>query len=252
VVPPGGDYAKYVYVEYDPGGYAMQVESEFNFERDAVRVNLNRYTRRAFRMLPETTERPRILDIGCGSGVPTIELARLTDGRIIGTDIDKPALDRFKKKVEKMKLADRIGIVRCSMFELAFRDESFDVVWSEGSICAIGFSRGLETWRRLIKPDGFLVVHDATGSLENKIEQIKGCGFALLEYFQLNGETWLKEYYRPLERQIQKARTRHFDAKTTETLDKEQQEVDRFKINPNLCDSVFLVMQKVQHGATWN
>jgi len=42
--------------------------------KDHFRERLNKYTRRAFQMLPKV-ENPHILDIGCGSGVPTIELA---------------------------------------------------------------------------------------------------------------------------------------------------------------------------------
>ena len=43
-------------------------------------------------MLPELAK-PRILDMGCGSGIPTLELARLSRGEAIGIDIDQPALD---------------------------------------------------------------------------------------------------------------------------------------------------------------
>ena len=56
-------------------------------EIEELRANFIRYTKKAFRMLPKL-DRPRILDIGCGSGAPTIELARLSDGEIIGIDID--------------------------------------------------------------------------------------------------------------------------------------------------------------------
>jgi ubiquinone/menaquinone biosynthesis C-methylase UbiE len=51
-----------------------------------ARANLLSYTRKAFHMLPPLVE-PRILDIGCGTGVATIELARLSGGIIVGVDI---------------------------------------------------------------------------------------------------------------------------------------------------------------------
>jgi len=40
---------------------------------------------------------PHILDVGCGSGIPAMELAKLSSGHITGIDIDQPSLDRFKK-----------------------------------------------------------------------------------------------------------------------------------------------------------
>lgn len=38
--------------------------------------------------------------------------------------------------------------MNCSMFEMPFTDESFDIIWAEGSIYLIGFERGLDEWRR--------------------------------------------------------------------------------------------------------
>ena len=69
-------------------------ETLFQAKKDLVRERLNKYTRKAFRMLPKL-DKPRILDIGCGSGIPTIEIARLSKGEIIGIDIHQPSLDRF-------------------------------------------------------------------------------------------------------------------------------------------------------------
>ena len=45
-------------------------------------------------MLP-IIDKPRILDIGCGYGVPTLELARLSDGEITAIDTDQFLLDRL-------------------------------------------------------------------------------------------------------------------------------------------------------------
>jgi tRNA G46 methylase TrmB len=46
----------------------------------------NKSTRRAFNTIPKHPEQPLILDIGCSPGVQTIELARLSKGRIIAKD----------------------------------------------------------------------------------------------------------------------------------------------------------------------
>ena len=137
----------------------MTGHKRFQSGKEKVRKRLLRYTREAFRMLPQM-DRPRILDIGCGAGIPTLELARLSQGEIIAIDIDQPALDIFARKIEEAGLTHRVQAINCSIFDMDFPDESFDIIWSEGSIYAIGFERGLREWRRLLKPGGFIVVHD--------------------------------------------------------------------------------------------
>ncbi|HJX03327.1 MAG TPA: class I SAM-dependent methyltransferase, partial [Dehalococcoidia bacterium] len=66
-------------------------QSRFAIRRDGFRKRLLKYTRKAFQLLPQL-DHPRILDIGCGSGVPTLELARLSNGEIVAVDNDAGAL----------------------------------------------------------------------------------------------------------------------------------------------------------------
>ena len=221
----------------------MSRETLFEIEKDLVRERLNKYTRRAFQMLPEL-DQPRILDVGCGSGVPTIELARLSDGQIIGLDIDPSLLDQLTKKIEEAGLLDRVKTLKRSMLGLDFPDESFDLIWAEGSIVRIGFERGLKEWRRFLKPHGFLVVHDEITNITGKLEQISGCGYDLLGHFTLSEDIWWTEYYGPWEKRIREMRKKYSDdPKALLELDKEQREIELFKSNPRRYSSVFFVMQ---------
>ena len=221
----------------------MSRETLLEAEKDLVRERLNKYTRRAFQMLPEL-DQPHILDIGCGSGVPTMELATLSGGQIIGLDIDPSLLDQLTKKIEEAGLSDRVKTLKCSMLELDFLDESFDVIWAEGSIARIGFERGLKEWRRFLKPHGFLVVHDEMANITGKLEQIPSCGYDLLGHFTLPKDTWWAEYYGPLEERIHEMRKKYIDEpQALLELDKEQREIELFKANPRRYSSVFFVMQ---------
>jgi ubiquinone/menaquinone biosynthesis C-methylase UbiE len=224
----------------------MSKETLLEIDTDLFREGLNQYTGRAFQMLPEL-DKPHILDIGCGSGVPTMELARLSNGQIIGLDIDQSLLDKLARKIEEAGLSSRVKTLKRSMFELDFPDESFDIIWAEGSISRIGFESGLKEWRRFLKPHGFLVVHDEITNLTKKTEQIPSCGYDLLGHFTLPEDTWWTEYYGPLEKRMNEIRTKHADEpQALLKLDKEQREIDLFKANPRQYGSVFFVMQKRQ------
>jgi len=212
--------------------------------RDRVRKRLLKYTRKAFRMLPQM-DKPLILDIGCGSGVSTLELVSLSQGKVIGIDIDQPALDKFTRKIKEAGLTDQIQAISYSMFDMDFPDESFDVVWAEGSIYAIGFERGLREWKRLVKAGGFMVVHDERGNVREKLEQISNCGYELLGYFTLSKETWWTEYFAPLEKLVNETRTKHrYDPSVLEEIQQAQAELDMYKKYPERNSSVCFVMKK--------
>lgn len=222
----------------------MTIDILKEIHKDLFRENFNKYTRKAFQMLPEM-DKPRILDIGCGSGAPTMELASLSNGQIIGLDVDQSSLDELNKKIEKVGLSDRVRTVKCSMFEIDFANESFDIIWAEGSISTIGFKSGLMEWRRFLKTNGFLVVHDGIENITDKLKQIPGCGYVLLGHFLLPEDVWCTKYYEPLEKRINELRTKYSgNHEALKILDEEQQEIDMFKKNPEKYGSVFFVMQK--------
>jgi len=225
----------------------------------------NKYTRQAFRMLPPM-DKPRILDIGCGPGGPTLELARLSQGNVLGMDTHQPYLDELNKKIRHADLTDRVQALNGSMFEMDFPDESFDIIWAEGSIYIIGFDRGLREWRRFIKPDGFLVVHEMTWLRPNppkeihdfwmecypgirtvpeNLEHISHGGYEVLSHFTLPDDAWWIEYYDPLETRIQELRKKYAgDAESLAFLDEEHREIELYRKYHKWYGSVFFGLQK--------
>jgi ubiquinone/menaquinone biosynthesis C-methylase UbiE len=191
-------------------------------------------------------DKPRILDVGCGSGVPTLELARLSEGEVVGIDIDQSLLDRLNRKIERAGLSNLVQTKKCSMFKMGFADESFDIIWAEGSLSVIGFERGLKEWRRLLKPGGFLVVHAETRNMIDKLKMIPSFGYELLNKLSLPEDAHWIEYYEPLEIRIQELRDKYKnDPKILEALRKNQNEIDMIKRNPKEFSSAFYIMQKL-------
>jgi len=216
----------------------------FQIAKDRVRERLNIFTVKAFQMLPKKSQ-PQILDVGCGSGVPALKLAQLSHGHVVGLDIDRNAIDAFKRKISESGLSDRVEALICSMSEMDFPKESFDIVWAEGSIDYIGFERGLMEWRRLLKPGGCLAVHDHNRDLSEKLAAINTCGYELLGYFKMDEQTWKKEYFFPMQRLINETRSNCVNnGEMLALLDREQQEIDVFKTDPASCCSVFFIMRK--------
>ena len=223
----------------------MSKDLYYEINRDRFRERLLSYTREAFRLLPDL-DRPRILDVGCGSGVPTVELAKLSEGEVVGVDIDQSLLDELNRKIEREGLSDRVETKKCSMFEMDFPNESFDIIWAEGSISVIGFERGLKEWKRLLKPSGFLVVHTETENVSNKLKKIPSFGYKLLNQFSLPEDAHWTEYYRPMEIRIKELRTEYRkNPGVLQMLRRRQNEIDMVKRNPKRFSSAFYIMQKL-------
>lgn len=215
----------------------------FREQKENIRNNFNKYTRKAFQMLP-VIEMPRILDIGCGSGVPTMELARLSKGEIIGLDTDQSVLDFLNDKIKKAKLSGRVKTINRSLENLGFPDHWFDIIWAEGSVYPIGFNNCIKEWKRFIKPGGYLVIHDEQGDIRKKIEQVSDCGYELLDYFLLDKHIWYKEYFAPLEKLVCEARIQHSNIpEIIRDIAIAEDEIGFYNNNDERNNSVFFIMR---------
>jgi len=202
--------------------------------RDTSRINLLEFTRTAFRVLPPI-EDPSILDIGCGSGVQTIELAKMCNGHITAIDIDVEALEALRRKTEELGFSNRISIMELSMLDLNSFRETYDIIWAEGSIFVVGFERGICDWKQLISKDGFLVIHDEDNEVKTKLELIERYGYEKLGQIDVSHDEWWKRYYEPLENLLEQEK---LDGVSKRAL---RSEIDTFK--KSRMGSVFFILQ---------
>ena len=216
-----------------------------DLSEDVYRANFLKYSKKAFRILPEL-DKPRILDIGCGSGVPACMLGKLSDAEILGIDLDKSLVDRFNARMKAEGLSDRVKAVQCSFSEMEHPDERFDIVWAEGVTNIIGFKRALKKWKPLIKRNRFLVIHDEVKNTKKKLKQVIDCGFKTLEYFFLPDDAWWIEYFGPLEEQINKLLPKYKNnPEAIKVFKSKQNDVNTYKKNPKANRSMFYILQKV-------
>ena len=225
----------------------------------------NESTKKAYLTLQDLPENPRILDIGCGPGMQTIALAKLSKGRIDAVDNHQPFLEQLKKKAEEEGVSEKITVVNGDMLALNYEDGSFDLIWSEGAIFVIGFEKGLREWRNLLTNKGYIVVSELSWlkpdppedvrnffmegypgikTINENLETIKKAGYRIIEHFVLPEESWWNNYYTPIEAKIPSMKLKYKDDKEAlDFLAAEELEIDMFRKYSDYYGYVFYVMQ---------
>lgn len=190
-------------------------------------------TARAASQIPAPPKGGRILDIGCGSGMQTLALARFyPDCTITASDIHQPFLDDLARRAGNEGLDGRIVPHRASMDDLPFEKAVFDIIWSEGSAFIMGLSSALGYWKQFLKPDGYLVVSDCTWFTDSPSGEcrdffdamcpdmksepgteavIRDAGYSIVATLRLPDAGWWDHYYSPLTERIPFLKEAHAD-----------------------------------------
>ncbi len=221
-------------------------------------------TIKALKSIPGLPANVKILDIGCGSGNQTIDLAGEIDGKIVAIDNYQPFLDRLEYNAARLGLSDKIESLKADMFNLRFQEASFDIIWSEGAVYILGLQNALKQWKKFIKPKGYIVVSEfnwlvdeppreiydyfmqdaihATDT-EGSKKIISSAGYDLINDFVIPDNDW-HEFYNPLEETLELFRKiKADDKKSLEVIDSIQYEIDLFRKYPGTYGYVFYIMQ---------
>ncbi len=75
-----------------------------------------------------------VCDLGCGEGYLGIELAKITNAKIIFLDIDPNAIAEAKKNFEAIEADNEVEFIVCPAEKMDLPDESVDFIMSRGSI----------------------------------------------------------------------------------------------------------------------
>jgi len=219
----------------------MDIDKALNVEE--LRGRCLKHTRCAYRLLP-SLEQPRILDIGCGQGQQTMELARLSGGEVVGIDIDHSALSRLRQLIDQTSVGDRIKVIQVSLFNNKFDDNSFDVLWEEGVLHLLDASNSLAECRRLLKPDGYLVMHETILWFESTRKKLPKFGFKLMDQHMLPKHFWWTRYGAPLEERIRAYREIHGDASDSQKIAEYENMVASIKSDPDGTDCGFYLVKR--------
>jgi cyclopropane fatty-acyl-phospholipid synthase-like methyltransferase len=222
-------------------------------------------TLRALSLLKDLPLKPGVLDIGCGCGMQTQILAQELKTKILAIDNHRPMLDHLDRAAAQKGL--EIETRELSMIEMPFGEESFDLLWAEGSIFIIGLARGLKDFRAYIKPGGYLAftelcwfvsepAAEAKAYFDNVYPDIRtaeevrrmaaGSGYSVIESFNLPDSAWWDDYYTPMLGRIKELKVKNAGVAEAEAVyDACKTEIEMFREHSKSYGYAFFVLQRI-------
>jgi ubiquinone/menaquinone biosynthesis C-methylase UbiE len=103
----------------------------------------------------------RVLDLGCGIGGPACVLAEKYGAHVVGTDLERPLIERARVRAAELGISDRAEFEVVTPGPLIFDDASFDLVVTSGGATQIADKLGIfKEFHRVLKPGGSLSAYD--------------------------------------------------------------------------------------------
>lgn len=209
--------------------------------------------------------RPDVLDLACGPGGQTLDLAELLpDARITALDGHEPFLRQLEARARDAGVLDRIAIVHGDMARLPYPPQSFDLIWCEGAAYIIGFDAALAAWKPLLRPGGVLALTEPVWLKSDPPGSARACwaeypamedvasarrralahGYTIAGDFVLSDAAWQTHYYGPLQIRLEAATARLADdAAAAPVLAEIRDEIECRRAYPDYYGYLFLVLR---------
>lgn len=209
----------------------------------------------------------KIADIGCGTGASTLVLARELNATVTAVDFLDEFLEILNRRAEEEGVSGKITTLSCSMDNLPFEDEEFDILWAEGAIYNIGFENGIRSWKRYLKPGGCLAVSEITWLTDErpaelqqhwdreypeidkaspKISLLEKNGYSPVGYFVLPDHCWMENYYNPIRESFEAFLERNGNSDEAQAVvDAESVEIELYKKHRKYFGYGFYILRKI-------
>lgn len=222
-------------------------------------------TLKALGLLNDLPSKPSVLDIGCGCGMQTQILAQELETKIIAIDNHKPMLDFLDLAATQNGL--EIETRELSMTDMPFDEESFDLLWAEGSVFIIGLARGLKEFRAYLKQSGYMAftemcwfesrppkeareyfanVYPDMRTTDEVCQMAGGGGYRVIDNFKLPESAWWDDYYTPMMERMMELKDKNAGVAEAEAVYAAcETEIEMFRRHSKSYGYVFFILQRM-------
>ena len=187
-------------------------------------------------------KKSQVLDIACGHGAASLNLARKFGCRATAIDIEESFIAEGTAIAKKEKLDKLIKFIAGDFNKQKFNANSFDMIVAEGgALSYIGRDDGLKRARRLLKKNGYIEISDLilrgktlsrevkdiflSGDLDLETEEsyrtlLKINGFEIVFCSYVAKQYW-EAYYENIKKNLQNRKGYFSDKKVRESFNKE-------------------------------
>lgn len=205
----------------------------------------------------------RIIDMGCGPGLPTVYLARaLPEAKIVGVDTHRPFLAQLERRAAAAGVADRVEAWHGSMSD---HPGPADLLWSEGAAYSVGVEAALKRWHAIARPGArvafselvwlsdevppelramFEAEYPAIGDIATTRARVAAAGWALMHDFVLPPSDWAN-YYGPLRARAKALRAGPVSPALAGAIDEAEAEADLYDRHQAHYGYVFVIARRI-------
>ena len=130
-----------------------------------------------------------VLDVGCGPGYFTIDMAKIVgnNGKVIAADLQPQMLEKVRKKATKHNVLERLSFHRCELGSIGL-SASIDFILAFYMIHETGNPKGfLMEMKQMLKPEGKILIvepkmHVSAATFEELIRDAENEGLKVLDH----------------------------------------------------------------------
>ena len=180
------------------------------------------FSRNILSKFPRLPLKPRIADLGCGSGASSLMLAQHYKSTVRAVDASSVFIDELKARAAGLE--HLIIPIQGDMAHLDWSESSVDLLWSEGAAYNLGFEQALKLWQPLLATNGMAVISEMSwftddapepaisywqnaypimGTEAENSARAHQAGFNVLSTHRLPSPAWWANYYGPLRERMQ-------------------------------------------------